>query len=69
MHVQVPATSRHRDITAGKKSPNVVLPKHLQTWRLGHHFEEPEGPYKAVSSNVLKKPSMGLVSDKLGRYL
>jgi hypothetical protein len=51
MHVQVPATSRHRDITAGKKSPEAVPPKQLQTWRLGHHFEEPKEPYKAVSSD------------------
>jgi hypothetical protein len=69
MYVQVPATSRHRDITAGRKSPKVVPPKHLQTWRLGHHFEERERPYKAVSSNILEKPSMGLVSNKLGRCL
>jgi hypothetical protein len=41
----------HRDITAGKKSPEALPPEQLQTWRLGHHFEEPKEPYKAVSSD------------------
>ena len=64
----------HRDITAGKKSPEALPPEQL-TWRLGHHFEEPKEPYKAVSSDFFfffffnENLSMGPVSDKLGRYL
>jgi hypothetical protein len=54
MHVQVPATSQHRDITAGEKSPKVVPPKHLQTWRLGQHLKSPKGPTR-LSLQFFKK--------------
>ena len=55
--LQVPATWRHRDISAGKRRTEVVPPKHLQPWRSGHHSKGPEGLFK-----FLKEPSMWPVS-------